>query len=178
MEYVVGLLLAYLLIKFCIKNKHLFYIDDKPKEESRFIVNKSNESISDYKITPNNFKLRPSLMNSNERVFFEQLKLAVNNVYDIYPQVHLGAIFQPITFGRNWAELNKLNKKIDFVLFDKNTQSPKLAIELDGDSHSKFKSFSRDEFVGAIFAKFNIPLVRFNNGNYSAEEIKNRLSSL
>lgn len=178
MEYVVGLLLAYLLIKFCIKNKHLFYIDDKPKEESRFIVNKSNESISDYKITPNNFYLRPSLFFSNERSFFEQLKLAVGNQYDIYPQVSLISIFQPTKKWHNRAEISKLHKTIDFVLFDKSTQSPKIAIELDGYSHSNPKSFDRDEFVGAIFAKFNIPLVRFNNGNYSAEEIKNRLSSL
>ena len=114
-------------------------------------------------------------MNSNERVFFEQLKLAVNNEYDIYPQVHLGAIFQPVSYGRNWAELNKLNKKIDFVLFNKTTQTPKVAIELDGDSHSNYKSFNRDEFVGQIFQKFNIPLIRFNNGNYSAMEIRERI---
>lgn len=130
------------------------------------------------KITADNFKLRPSLMNNNERLFFEQLKIAIGGAYDIYPQVHLGAIFQPISFGQNWAELNKLNKKIDFVLFDKNTQTPKIAIELDGDSHSKYNSFKRDEFVGQIFTKFNIPLIRFNNGNYSAQDIKSKLSEL
>ena len=121
------------------------------------------------------FKLRPSLMNSNERIFFEQLKLAVGEQFDIYPQTALSAIFQPIKQLNNWGELNKLNKRIDFVLFDKNTQSPRIAIELDGDSHSNPQSFKRDEFVGQIFAKFNIPLIRFNNGNYSAEEIKSRL---
>ena len=114
-------------------------------------------------------------MNSNERIFFEQLKLAVGEQFDIYPQTALSAIFQPIKQLNNWGELNKLNKRIDFVLFDKNTQSPRIAIELDGDSHSNPQSFKRDEFVGQIFAKFNIPLIRFNNGNYSAEEIKSRL---
>lgn len=138
----------------------------------------TNSKKNNYKITPDNFRLRSSLLNSNERVFFEQLKIAVGEEFNIYPQVHLGAIFQPIKLGHNWAEINKLNKRIDFVLFDKNTQTPKIAIELDGESHSNFKSFYRDEFVGAIFAKFNIPLVRFNNGNYSVEEIKNKLSIL
>lgn len=132
----------------------------------------------DSKITLDSFKLRSSLMNSNERIFFEQLKIAVGEKYDIYPQVHLGAIFQPVNFRHNWAEINKLNKKIDFVLFDKNTQSSKIAIELDGYSHSNPKSFDRDKFVDAIFAKFNIPLVRFNNGNYSVEEIKSKLTIL
>jgi hypothetical protein len=130
-----------------------------------------------YKITVNDFQIRPSLLNSNERVFFEQLKLAVGGVYDIYPQVQLGAIFQPIKQWHNRGELSRLNKRIDFVLFDKNTQTPKIAIELDGDSHSNYKSFNRDEFVGQIFQKFNIPLIRFNNGAYSAEEIKNKFSS-
>lgn len=54
-------------------------------------------------------------------------------------------------------------------------KTSKVAIELDGDSHSKPKSFKRDEFVNAIFQKFNIHLVRFNNGNYSAQEIKKGL---
>lgn len=128
-----------------------------------------------YKITANDFQIRPSLLNSNERVFFEQLKLAVGGVYDIYPQVQLGAIFQPIKQWRNRGELSRLNKRIDFVLFDKNTQTPKIAIELDGESHSNPKSFNRDEFVGQIFQKFNIPLIRFNNGNYSSEEIKKKI---
>ena len=121
------------------------------------------------------FKLRPSLMNSNERIFFEQLKLAVGEQFDIYPQTALSAIFQPIKQLNNWGELNKLNKRIDFVLFDKNTQIPKVAIELDGDSHLRYKSLSRDEFVGQIFAKFNIPLVRFTNGHYSAQDIKKEI---
>jgi very-short-patch-repair endonuclease len=56
-------------------------------------------------------------------------------------------------------------------------QSPKIAIELDGYSHSNPKSFNRDEFVGALFQKFNIPLIRFNNGNYSVEDIKTKLNS-
>lgn len=142
---------------------------NKRNGENKFIKNK---------ITLNDFKLRPSLMNSNERVFFEQLKLAVGEEYDIYPQTALSAIFQPIKQWNNWGELNKLNKKIDFVLFDKNTQTTRIAIELDGDSHSNPQSFKRDEFVGQIFAKFNIPLVRFNNGNYSAEEIRSKLINL
>jgi len=129
-----------------------------------------------YKITANDFQIRPSLLNGNERVFFEQLKLAIGGVYDIYPQVQLGAIFQPIKQWHNRAELSRLNKRIDFVLFNKNTQTPKIAIELDGYSHSNPKSFNRDEFISSIFQKYNIPLVRFNNGNYSVEEIKRKLS--
>ena len=148
------------------------------KAISDFIESKRNASEAEKfyrKITANDFRLRPAIMNSNERVFFEQLKIAVGGEYDIYPQVHLGAIFQPIKQWHNRGELSRLNKKIDFVLFDKNTQTPKVAIELDGDSHLKYKSLSRDEFVGQIFTKFNIPLIRFNNGNYSAEEIKSKL---
>jgi len=130
------------------------------------------------KITPDNFKLRPSLLNSNERVFFEQLKIAVGREYDVYPQVQLGAIFQPVKQWNNRGELSRLNKRIDFVLYDKNTQIPKIVIELDGESHSRYKSLDRDQFVGAIFEKFHIPLVRFNNGNYSAKDIKNKLPTL
>ena len=39
------------------------------------------------------YKLRRSLMTSNERIFFETLKKTYGSKYDIYPQMHLGAIF-------------------------------------------------------------------------------------
>lgn len=169
---IIGLVFWVFIFNLIISRVRRFFNKDRNISNSNYYNFKSDRN----KITTANFNLRPSLMNSNERVFFEQLKIAVGGAYDIYPQVHLGAIFQPTSYGHNWAEVNKLNKKIDFVLFDKNTQTPKIAIELDGDSHSKFKSFKRDEFVSAIFQKFNIPLVRFNNGNYSSEEIENKLS--
>ena len=178
MEYLVVAILIILLIKFLIKNKHIFFIEDNSETENHHLAIKSNDSTFDYKITPDNFYLRPSLLFPNERSFFEQLKLAVGNQYDIYPQVSLISIFQPTKKWRNRAEISKLNKTIDFVLFDKNTQTPKIAIELDGYSHSNPKSFNRDQFVGQLFQKFNIPLVRFNNGNYSAQDIKNKLPTL
>lgn len=102
--------------------------------------------------------------------------MAIGEKYDIYPQIGLSAIFEPINHWNNWGEINKLHKRIDFLLVDKNTQTVKIGIELDGESHSNPKSFSRDEFVDDIFKKFNISLVRFNNGNYSAQDIKNKLS--
>ncbi len=89
------------------------------KAISGFIESKRNASKAEKfyrKITANDFRLRPAIMNSNERVFFEQLKIAVGGEYDIYPQVHLGAIFQPIKQWHNRGELSRLNKKIDFVL--------------------------------------------------------------
>ena len=195
MEYLIGLILF--IIVFKILSKHLFIKDNPiskpesvnpyentntPKSNSNYHPSIStnqnyyHKNCDDTKITLNDFQLRPSLMNSNERVFFEKLKIAVGEAYDIYPQVHLGAIFQPIKHWHNRGEISRLNKKIDFVLFDKNTQTPKIAIELDGYSHSSPKSSDRDEFVRDIFAKFNIPLDRFNNGNYSVEEIIGKLA--
>jgi hypothetical protein len=174
MEYIVITIVIILFIRFCIKNKHIFFIEDNPKVENRLTTTESVDQT--FSQILNNFKLRSSLMNSNERTFFEQLKVAVGGQYSIYPQVSLSAIFEPNKHWNNWGELSRLNKKIDFVLFDKNTQTPKIAIELDGYSHSNPKSFDRDKFISQIFSKFNIPLVRFNNGHYSASEIKNKLS--
>jgi hypothetical protein len=132
---------------------------------------KSNKN----KITPDNFRIRPSILNSNERLFFEQLKTAIGEKYDIYPQVGLSAIFEPINHWNNWGEINKLHKRIDFLLVDKNTQTAKIGIELDGLSHSNPKSFDRDEFVEELFQKFKLRFTRFNNGQYSVEEIRKTL---
>ncbi|MDD4975504.1 MAG: DUF2726 domain-containing protein [Bacteriovorax sp.] len=167
MEYLIAIVLIVLVFK--IFSKYFFIKDKSEIYDKKFPIKK---------ITSDNFKLRPSLLNSNEHIFFNQLKLAVGNRYEIYPQVSLGAIFQPINQWHNWAEINSLNKRIDFVLFDKSTQTPKIAIELDGYSHSKYKNFKRDEFVESIFQKFKIPLLRFNNGKYSSEEIKKEIDNI
>ena len=169
---VFGLLFFVLIYNFLVSYIKSFFNRNKDTPKQKYYNFKRFRE----KITADSFRIRTSILNPNERLFFEQLKLAIGEQYDIYPQVSLIAIFQPIKQWHNRGEVSRLNKIIDFVLFDKNIQTPKIAIELDGYSHSNPKNFDRDEFVNDIFKKFNIPLVRFNNGNYSAEEIKNKLS--
>jgi len=123
------------------------------------------------------YKLRRSLMTSNERIFFETLKKTYGSKYDIYPQMHLGAIFEPVERWKNWGQLSRLNKKVDFLIYNRQFQTPILGIELDDRSHStNDKTIQRDKFVEALFASHQIPLVRFNNGSYNQEDLEKRIN--
>lgn len=74
------------------------------------------------------YKLRRSLMTPNERVFFEILKRTYGMKYDIYPQMHLGAIFEPMERYKNWGQLSRLNKKVDFLIYNRQFQTPILGL--------------------------------------------------
>jgi len=115
---------------------------------------------------PSNYETRQTMMNSSERIFFETLKRAIGDKFDIYPQVNLDKIFKT-KYKSNKFEFNGARwaidrRSVDYLLVAKETQSPKVAIELDGSSHERSDRIERDEKVGSIFDYNGVPLVRFN----------------
>lgn len=120
---------------------------------------------------------RKSLMTFYEKRFFEELREAFFDKYDIYPQTQLGAIFEPKSKRSNWGPLNRLNKRIDFLIVERDSQVPLLGIELDDSTHERKVRRDRDKFVEYLFKYNNIPFVRYNHGYYSAQELREKLSN-
>lgn len=129
---------------------------------------------------PSNYETRQTMMNSSERLFFETLRRAMNDKFDIYPQVNLDKIFKTkynsdkfVFNGAKWA-IDR--RSVDYLLVEKETQSPKVAIELDGFSHERPDRIERDEKVASIFDFNGVPLIRFNVGdNFSETELRTKL---
>jgi hypothetical protein len=122
------------------------------------------------------YKVKKTLMTSAERVLFETLKTVLGPRYDIYPQMKLDKIFD-VEYQRFYkyylGYLRKINQKsVDYLVVNRQTQSPLFAIELDDFSHDSDKRRERDNFVGDLFKKAGLPLVRFNPGSYRIDEIK------
>lgn len=129
------------------------------------------------RVQSSDFHCRKSLMTPIERSFFENLRNSYEEKYDIYPQIHLGAIFAP---NNNWkfGPRNKLNKRIDFLIVNRQFQTPILGIELDDISHSRDqKKIGKDNFIEELFKSNNIHFVRFNNGNYNSNDIMAKLQN-
>jgi very-short-patch-repair endonuclease len=62
--------------------------------------------------------------------------------------------------GSYLAFHNKVDRKsVDFVLFDRSTISPVLALELDDASHDREDRQERDAFVDRVLAKAGLPLL-------------------
>ncbi len=117
-------------------------------------------------------------MTSTETKFFELLKDAVGNEYNIFPQIHLSA-FLDHEVGEQWWEgaFSHVNQKsVDYLVCDKKHLKPLVAIELDDSSHNRKDRISRDRNVEQILEESNMPLVRFSaREELSVEDIKKRV---
>ena len=85
------------------------------------------------------FIKKVNTLTNSEKYFFrflENLPIVKEN-YFVFPQLSISKLVTlPDNLKRNWALLNKIDRKsVDFVLFDRGTLNPILAIELDGSSH-------------------------------------------
>ena len=105
------------------------------------------------------------IMTKAENDFFGVLKELLQDRYQIFPQVHLTALFDQKVKGQNWnAAFRHINSKsVDFVVCDKTYARPLLAIELDDFSHDAEERRSRDVEVERIFENANMPLLRFRD---------------
>jgi len=122
------------------------------------------------------YKVKRTIMTEHERLLFGNLRSVLGHKYDIYPQVNLDKIFyierqKAYKFYLGW--LRRINQKsVDFLVVSKDTQSPVFAIELDDSSHESEDRIERDKFVQEIFLRNNFPLIRFNPGRYTVEELR------
>jgi len=128
----------------------------------QFVRGSRNKRTSSEKSEDLPYVLKRYLMSKAERSFFGMLEqVADSSRYYIFPQVSLNNL---VTVekgtGSYQAFHNKVDRKsVDFVLFDRSTISPVLAIELDDSSHDREDRQERDAFVDRVLAKAGLPLL-------------------
>ena len=150
-----------------IKESKLFSIFDYLYEcyaEQREIYLKKCDKISKY---------------ASENIFFNTLKEVIaenyQNTYGIAIRVPLNKII------RDFSLLNSNQLKyasndwthIDFLIYNKLTKAPVIAIEVDGASYHKVgsKQFERDQIKNEIMEKYELPLLRFNTKDYVDKKV-------
>jgi hypothetical protein len=79
------------------------------------------------------YKRKDFIMTKAENEFFNTIVNAVGSSYYVFPQVHLSTILNHKVKGQNWQHaLHYINQKsVDYVICDKASRRPLLAIELD-----------------------------------------------
>ena len=95
----------------------------------------------------------------------KNLKEIVGEKYYIFPQMHLPTFLEHKIVGQNWfgAFRHIDEKSVDFILCDKQTFSPMLAVELDEKSHEQSARQDRDREVERILDVAKMPLLRIRN---------------
>lgn len=129
---------------------------------------------------PPQYQLRKSLCTYSERIFYEALRESVGSEYLILIKVRMGDII--------WLEPEKdadrerifrtqiWGKHVDFLLCNKWTLEPLLAIELDDKSHHQFDRRETDEFKNKAFALAKLPLLRVTvQKSYLRHELRTKV---
>lgn len=126
------------------------------------------------------YNLNKSLVTEAEQEFLKVLEEVVGDSYRIVPQVPLSGIVKPKDSNShytNYHDFNKISaKKIDFVLYNKETWAPVLAIELDDRSHLKWKRTQRDMFVNELMEGVGLSILHIRTSYvYDHKELRQEI---
>ncbi|MDB5266185.1 MAG: topoisomerase, partial [Parcubacteria group bacterium] len=118
---------------------------------------------------PYQYTRKVNFMTKSEREFFELLTQTVGTEYHIFPQVHLPSILDHKVNGQKWrpAFAHISQKSVDFVLCERVSIAPILAIELDDWSHDRKDRVERDREVERMLAEAGLPLLRLRDYKFS-----------
>lgn len=107
------------------------------------------------------YRKRGYLMTKAELEFFHVLESIVKNQYYIVPQLPISKIVLTVARGKDYyTYLNKIDRKtVDFVLFDKQSFSPIMVIELDDSSHDNENRRIRDDFVDNVMKNVGLKII-------------------
>lgn len=119
------------------------------------------------------YSLKKYFFTRSESVFYRELKEQLGNRYDIFPKVRIIDFVDVIPGAPNYSSWrNKIwSKHVDFLLCEKETHTPVIAIEVNGGSHNTAKAIARDAFVADIYETVDIKFVVVSVGSSFAEEI-------
>lgn len=108
------------------------------------------------------YKKKDWLLTRAERSFFGVLVSVVDPEQIVFSKVRLAdLLYIPRGTKSRQAAFNRIQSKhIDFVVCDKDTIRPFLAIEFDDSSHDSPSRRKRDEFVDKAMKSAHLPLLR------------------
>jgi len=116
----------------------------------------------------------------SEKKFFSMLSQWFGNEYYVFPQIHLTSLFKiNRSENKQYSYLNKIDRKsVDFVLFDKESMLPVIAIELDDYTHKFSRRIKRDLFVDSVFKAAGLPIIHVSNIDTNENKIKEEIELL
>ncbi len=157
------------LIEWIIKTISSFF----NRDHSESIANTAEDNTV-ANVKPVRCSARGELLSAAERSFYGVLLLATSNKDHIFAKVRIGDVIKTTDISTR----NRLNQKhVDFVLCDKETIRPIVAIELDDASHDAEDRIERDGFVDAAFACAKIPIVHLKARHaYTPQDIRTAIN--
>jgi len=157
-------------------------LNDKAHEQSKSEITQIEYNPDDYIDTAKSpFLIANSLLTKAEMNFYQVLKNSIDNEKQIIcPKVRMIDVLWTKTYRveNKLTFINKVNRKhFDFVICDKETLKPLMAIELDDKSHEEESRKERDEFVDALFTDLKFKVIHIPvQYAYNINEIKEKIN--
>ncbi len=126
------------------------------------------------------YQRKAVLLSPAEAKFFEKLKSAVDDGYQVFGKVRLADIVEPRKDPGNSSQSGAYQRiaseHVDFVLVLSASMGIACVIELDDVSHRKGGAVERDVIIEEALADADVPLIRFEvQPIYSIDEIRDNL---
>ncbi len=102
------------------------------------------------------YEPRKTLISRSEQEFFQALKASVPENYHVFPQINLASFIDRTDDARYH---NELFRNIDFLITD-GLYAPKIAVEINDQTHLEKQRRARDEKVLNILEEAGLPLLR------------------
>lgn len=126
------------------------------------------------------YKRKDFLLTAAERSLFGVLHEAFGTKYFIFSKVRLAdLVWLPKGTESRQSHFNRVQSKhVDFVICDRATVRPLVAIELDDSSHSRADRVERDAFVNEALAAAGLPFVRIRAAaSYNVRELAQQVQA-
>lgn len=129
------------------------------------------------------YQKKDSLLTEAEKQFFSVLQNIIVDRFLIFSQVSILEILTPengLDSRNRYSAHNRIQAKhIDFLLCEKKTTRPLVAIELDDSSHYRADRIARDDFLNEAFASAGLPLLHIKTAShYDPIAIQAEINSL
>lgn len=173
------ILIFAVFLGFAVAMMLLFYLRSERLKDKLI---KTEDALLQLANKDSHFEKKTSLLRSDELDFYNTLLKIVGDENYVFPQVRLSDLVNIKNSSRDHENLYQVlgTKSVDYVVFNKTSMAPLLAIELNGASHFAAQRKNRDEVVKTLLESVGIGFLAVNKDSQPAdlsEIIKTQLSS-
>lgn len=126
------------------------------------------------------FRKKERVMNESEQALFINLQQVLGGEYVVLSKVRIEDFVEvkknQLSSNEEYGARGRIKSRhVDFLICDRATTKPLLAIELDGKSHSDLRRQDRDNFIDELYKSINLPVEHIPvGGNFleTANKIK------
>ncbi len=127
------------------------------------------------------YRKKDRVMNESEQALFINLQKTLGDRYIILSKVRIEDFVEAAHGAGGYGARGRIKSRhVDFLICDRATTKPFLAVELDGKSHQGEDRQERDRFVDELYKTIDLPIRHIPVGsNFSecAQEINAALKS-